>query len=304
VRVRKLLVGLDVAPYTGELTAGSRLAADQALWLALRAQAPVTLLHSSAADESWLAREGGYVWNPCGLERDARRTLEAAQAWFRARGAACELEIVDEEAWLAITRRVLRGDIDLVLAGKRGQDQQALPPLGSLSMKLVHHCPGAVWILKPGSPVGVRRLLAATDLTPVGDRVVAWAGWLAQLCQAELHVVHTFQRPLAVQLEGDEAVRAFEKHTSAEAVERIRAGLSGLELAAPPACHVGFDAPTQAILEGSRRLDPDVVVIGTVSRRGVAGFALGNTAERLLGRLDRSLLTVKPEDFECRVPPG
>jgi universal stress protein E len=304
VQVRKLLVGLDVDPYTGELTAGSRLAADQALWLARRAGASLTLLHSSAADESWVAREGGYVWRPEGLEPDARRTLETVQAGLRARGAACELEIVEETAWVAITRRVLRGDIDLVLAGKRGQDQQALPPLGSLSMKLVHHCPGAVWILKPGSPVGVRRLLAATDLTPVGERVIAWAGWLAELCQAELHVVHAFQRPLAVQLEGEEAVRQFEKHAAAEAVERIRARLAGLDLALPPAYHVGFDAPTRAILEGSRRLEPDVVVLGTVSRRGVAGFALGNTAERLLGRLDRSLLTVKPEDFECRVPPG
>jgi universal stress protein E len=304
VRVRKLLVGLDVDPHTGELTSGSRLAADQALWLARRAGASLTLLHSSAADEIWLARRGGYVWRPHGLEPDARRTLEAAQAGLCARGVACELEIVEEKAWLAIPRRVLRGDVDLVLTGKRNEQEQALHPVGSLSRKLVHHCPGAVWILKPGSAVGVRRLLAATDLTPVGERVIAWAGWLAQLCQAELHVVHAFQRPLAVQLEGEEAVRQFEKHAAAEAVERIRAGLAHLDLASPPAYHVGLDAPTRAILEGSRRLEPDVVILGTASRRGVAGFVLGNTAERLLARLDHSLLAVKPEDFECRIPPA
>lgn len=304
MQVRKLLVGLDVAPRTGELTPGSELAVEQAAWLALRADASVTLLHSSAPDESWVSREGGYVWMPDGLEQEARRTLEATLARLHARNVACDLEISDEKAWLALTRRVLHGDVDLVLTGKRNEPERSHHLVGSLSMKLIHHCPGAVWVVKPGSRIGVRRVLAATDLSPVGDRVMAWAGWLAQLCKAELHVVHTFQLPFAVQLEGPEAARAFEKHAAAAAAERIHAGLADLDLPTPPIYHVGFDAPTRAILEGSRQLEPDVVVLGTVSRRGVAGFALGNTAERLLSRLEHSLLAVKPGDFECRVPPG
>jgi universal stress protein E len=39
----------------------------------------------------------------------------------------------------------------------------------------------------------------------------------------------------------------------------------------------------------------------TISRAGIAGLAVGNTAARMLGQLDCSLLTVKPADFVCPV---
>ena len=37
--------------------------------------------------------------------------------------------------------------------------------------------------------------------------------------------------------------------------------------------------------------------MGTLSRGGVAGLLIGNTAERVVNRVDCSLLTIKPEDF-------
>ena len=37
--------------------------------------------------------------------------------------------------------------------------------------------------------------------------------------------------------------------------------------------------------------------MGTMSRGGVAGLLVGNTAERLLDKVECSLLTIKPEDF-------
>jgi universal stress protein E len=41
----------------------------------------------------------------------------------------------------------------------------------------------------------------------------------------------------------------------------------------------------------------DLIVMGTVSRTGVAGLLIGNTAEKVLRRVDCSVLTVKPEGF-------
>jgi universal stress protein E len=54
-------------------------------------------------------------------------------------------------------------------------------------------------------------------------------------------------------------------------------------------------------LEAEKRLEPDVVVMGTISRGGIPGLLVGNTAERLLGILDCSLVIVKPHDFVCPV---
>ena len=40
-----------------------------------------------------------------------------------------------------------------------------------------------------------------------------------------------------------------------------------------------------------------MVVMGTLSRSGPAGVLIGNTAEKVLARIDCSVLAVKPEAF-------
>ena len=41
----------------------------------------------------------------------------------------------------------------------------------------------------------------------------------------------------------------------------------------------------------------DVLIMGPLSRCGEAGFFVANTAESVLGKVDCSVLTVKPEGF-------
>ena len=41
----------------------------------------------------------------------------------------------------------------------------------------------------------------------------------------------------------------------------------------------------------------DIAVLGTLSRGGVDGLLIGNTAERILRQVDCSVLAVKPEGF-------
>ncbi|MGB7033464.1 MAG: universal stress protein, partial [Syntrophobacteria bacterium] len=36
---------------------------------------------------------------------------------------------------------------------------------------------------------------------------------------------------------------------------------------------------------------------GTLSRTGVAGFLIGNTAEKILNKVDCAVLAVKPDEF-------
>ncbi|MEQ1895543.1 MAG: universal stress protein [Planctomycetota bacterium] len=45
------------------------------------------------------------------------------------------------------------------------------------------------------------------------------------------------------------------------------------------------------------RVGAGLLVMGSVSRGGITGLLLGNTAERLLDRVSCSLLTIKPRDF-------
>jgi nucleotide-binding universal stress UspA family protein len=43
--------------------------------------------------------------------------------------------------------------------------------------------------------------------------------------------------------------------------------------------------------------DADLIIMGTVSRSGVSGLLIGNTAEKVLNQAYCSMLTVKPDSF-------
>ena len=49
------------------------------------------------------------------------------------------------------------------------------------------------------------------------------------------------------------------------------------------------------------QLSIDLIVMGTVGRTGIPGLIIGNTAEKVLGAVDCSVLTLKPEGFESPI---
>jgi len=54
----------------------------------------------------------------------------------------------------------------------------------------------------------------------------------------------------------------------------------------------------EALIDSYRkRIEADIVVMGTVARTGVPGFIMGNTAETILNQIDCSVLAIKPPDF-------
>ena len=46
---------------------------------------------------------------------------------------------------------------------------------------------------------------------------------------------------------------------------------------------------------------PDLFVLGTVSRGGIPGFLIGNTAETVLSLVKSGVITVKPQGFQSPV---
>lgn len=50
-----------------------------------------------------------------------------------------------------------------------------------------------------------------------------------------------------------------------------------------------------------REKSVDLVVMGTVSRTGLSGLLIGNTAQQILDRIECSVLAVKPDNFICPI---
>lgn len=300
---RSILAALDLGAEARALTRGSRKALERAVWIARRVGAPLTLLHSEKPDEYWDPAARGFV-SAIGGASTRRQVLEAALEEAKSDQVDARLVIRSESAWWAIVQEVLRHGIDLVVAAKRTDVDSDDRRLGTVARKLLRKCPCAVWLEDPHETSDPSVILAATDLSAVGDRAVELAASVAHALGATLHVVHAYALSMEAQLAGGEERQAYE-HTRHEAATRhIERTLAGTRMAGAAKLHVGLSSPTQAVLEGVARLRPGLVVMGTVSRGGIPGLLMGNTAERLIDRIDCALLAVKPKDFVCPIQLG
>lgn len=291
---RRILVGVDVdRDGASEITPGSERAALQARALAKATNGSVTLLHSTWEEDT---PDPGVATPPGDVERAIAGLAE------RVREGGVDTSVVygTDRPWSELVARSRREPVDLVIVGKRQEYARGERLVGTNARRLIRKCPCPVWVIHPARDPVERLVLAATDLGPAGDAAVAAAAHVADLVGAELHVVHSYKVPLELQLEResmDEAQYRAQLDAIDEAGRQHIIKALGRDVP-PSACHIGASSPERAIRECVWRHQPDLVVLGTVSRGGIAGLVMGNTAERIVDEIDTSLLTVKPPGFD------
>jgi len=292
--LQRILVGLDLEADGALATEGSEAAARFAVELAGRVGACVEFLHVRAEDALPLPRA------------NARRLQDHLQAMAEASATPCasrielgELVPTPGTADGPLIEKTRREAFDLVVVAKRNHSKRVDRKLGSVSLALIEHCPVPVLVVRPDHGSSSRYVLAATDLTPAGDAAVDLGGLLAEAFDSRLGVLHAWQVPMDVQLDaarvGDEET-ARRKHAIAEDARTHVLGHERIRHLGDCDVLLSCEPPDDAILAAVASRDPDLVALGSVSRGGLAGLLLGNTAEKLLYRLDCSLLTVKPDD--------
>lgn len=212
--------------------------------------------------------------------------------------------------FLEIIREVLRNQHDLVMTTAEGQGGLKERLFGSTTMHLMRKCPCPVWVTKPSQPEGTTRILAAVDPTPLDEeenainiKIMDLATSLARRQQCELLVVHTWTLATEQSLRSGSAGQSIDVDKWVdEARELHRRWLAGLLRPYPlqdlkAQVYLLKGEPGQLIPEVAAKMDVGLIVMGTVSRTGVAGLLIGNTAERILRQVDCSVLTVKPDGF-------
>lgn len=222
-------------------------------------------------------------------------------------------------SFIEVVRDVLLHGRDLVIkaAGYGGAHDFLF---GGIDQHLLRKCPCPVWILYGETTAKYRRILAAVDLDPWGEEgednglnelILDWAGSLALSEFAELHIVNAWEsiteqmRPVFSSDLSDgqkgETVererRAYREELGALAA-RLRESL-GAEVHGflSPRLHLREGNARKVVPELATELGADLVVMGTLSRTGIPGFLIGNTAEVILNNIECSVLAVKPAGF-------
>lgn len=226
-------------------------------------------------------------------------------------------------AFIEIIKAVLRNRHDLVI--KTGGDSGAHSFLfGGTDQHLLRKCPCPVWILVGNARSNYRQILAAVDFDPwresetsyqvedaLNQQIVSFAASLAASDFAQLHVVHAWES-ITDGMERIFSSDISEEKTAANREREKRDHQSSLDsLADRIRDELGADdyrylAPSLHLREGNARdiipamaaeLDADLVVMGTVSRTGIPGLLIGNTAEVILNNLECAVLAIKPAGF-------
>jgi nucleotide-binding universal stress UspA family protein len=156
----------------------------------------------------------------------------------------------------------------------------------------------------PPSSTGQYQVIAACDLSPLGDRAVEDALLLCATRQhSMLHVITVVStHARGVVLPGDARVLAYE-----EAQEIVRIHLAGivdrcladgvhvsLELSAS---HVIVGEPAACICQLADEIDADLVVLGTHDRRGIGRMLHNSLTAEVMRRAQCAVLVIRPRDF-------
>ena len=282
--------------------------------LARRNQARLTVI-DVIEEDSW---DAGEIYNLAPFQeikqlviKERQEELETAIEPVKQQGLDVRAKLLFGKPFLEIIRQVLRENHDLVIKAAQGEGGLQGMLFGSTAMHLMRKCPCPVWVVKKGGSERYNRIIAALDpdssdgqRNKLSAKIMDLATSLAKLEQSELLVVHawslygeTILRGGGGRMEKGELDRlvgeAESTHKSGLNDLLQKYDLQGLNYQV----HFVKGEAGKVIPELAGKKAADLIVMGTLSRSGVAGFLIGNTAEKILHKVDCSVLAVKPEGF-------
>jgi nucleotide-binding universal stress UspA family protein len=258
-------------------------------------------LERGDADAFW-RRFVSTPWeDPKALKKAARQRLQERldEAFSgEVEGLTLRTEVVLDRADDALTQRAEDDDVRLLVVGKTGRSTLTQALLGSTAENVVRSSEVPVWAVPPDAdPVDIRHVLAPIDLSQASrDNLQEAARW-AEVFDAELTVLHSLSPPASGLNPGEVEVPSGDlDHYRYEGRQRLKAFVTET-LGEGHGVHLTLTmrSPSSAIMETADEVEADLVVMATHGRRGLTRLLMGSTVTKVLRRMDRSLLTVRPQ---------
>lgn len=281
-----------------ELEEYGRYAFEKARNMALKVGASIHILA--------VIEEYHYAYEDIEAEFESKRlsrTKEAVQRLTNdliAEGIEVENTIDDGIAWYEILKHAIWTDCDwIMLSSTRSGASSDGSVLGSTARKVVRKSEKPVWVVQDTPTKPIKSIAVPVDLRPISAKLVTAGIELAKLLDAKVKLVHSldYSGELAFFRYSDAEVRRAEyrKQVRTNARDQMKelAGESAESVEILLSDHNIVEVLPEMVAQGQA----DLVVMGSVSRTGIAGFIIGNSAEKLLDRLKCSLLVMKPDDW-------
>ena len=299
------------------------LALDRVVWLATANDAAVTLVSTidsgGANDVSKLfSMIPGLGNQEIGETIIAvhRAKLDERATTLRDKGIAVDTKLLIGTPFIEIIRQVIKGRHDLVIKdANRAAGRRFFP---AADMHLLRKCPCPIWVLNAATEPKSQRILVAVDpdsentgRDSLNQTLMELATSLARADGAKLDVMNvwrlqeeaTLRHGLSSILDND--IDRLVSTAQNDSKARLKALVSGFSEFDDlmRVLHIkgvaGDVIPEHVAAEGI-----DTIVMGTLTRTGVAGLFIGNTAETILNHVSCSVLTAKAPGFATPIGTG
>ncbi len=246
---------------------------------------------------------------------ERRQQLEAALADYAKAGLSVHAVIRDGSPHVELVRHVLDVDGDLLAITDEPIGEGARG-FKTVTMKLLRSCPCPVLTQRAAKHSGYRMVMAAIDLTAESDtgtspndQILEAAKLLAKREGAKLLLFNAWA------VWGEKLMRSRGGDSTSDVQELLHKARDEAELALNALVErhrlaeldhdilLGKGEARNLLPEAIDHYKVDLLVMGTLSRAGLPGLLIGNTAERILNSLPCSVLTIKPDDFVTPVGP-
>lgn len=143
--------------------------------------------------------------------------------------------------------------------------------------------------------MNLKRILVPVDFSEHSEQALATAEELARKFGAELHVLHSYScEPPAMAPYAPAIPPDYLRSVREAATEHLRSwceqhASGDLVLVQ----HLSLSPPGEAIADGARELDVDLIVMGTRGLTGLKHVLLGSVAERTVRTAECPVLTLK-----------
>ena len=252
---------------------------------------------------------------------DHRNKLETMLRPYT-QGLDIRVDVLIGRTHIEVIRAVIKNGHDLVIKPAENPSWTHML-FGNDDLDLLRECPCPTWLMKSSEKSNYHNIVAAVDFDPqhpsnteqaLNRKILTLAGSLALSNKANLHLVHVWEAFAEATMRSRNGATSENLVGYADlAYTQHKRGLSMLteELrqeigenaytALSPRLHLLQGEAKKKIASFATDVDADLVILGTVARKGFIGLIFGNTAEVLLDELSCSVLAIKPPGFTTEV---
>ena len=286
--MRTLLVATD-------LSARSERALERALALAREAGAALVVVHV-VDDDLPTALADAHADTARGTLAERCDALAAGERPAAAAGEGeVTIEVLHGRPHAEIRAAATRHGADLIVVGEHRRDGWRDMFRGTTAERVVRTCGVPVLLVREPVTAPYRRVLAAVDFSVFARRAVECA--LRLLPDADIELIHAFNVPFEGFLKGedtrDQMVAEIDARFRKLLDEEMAGFLAHLDDAARHLhCVMQEGGVREVITARVQQTAPDLLVIGTHGKSGLAHAVLGSVAEDLLRSPPCDVLTV------------